>query len=165
MPYAESTLRDTCDHSATLDLEPPSSLQYLSFAHAISSFPGLTTLDFACFSHSKHARPYHRDTKLFHIPDNEELSVLRTGSLITCLRLANWSDDRTLLNKLHTTLFLWDASVPYSFLTTVRPLVAASRLHPLRRSLEPPVPPSSIGSQIPTTRYARTSLRSSSYAS
>ena len=44
---------------------------------------------------------HQHDGKPFHLLDNEEISMLHTGPFIKVLLLVkNWSDDRTLLNKL-----------------------------------------------------------------
>jgi hypothetical protein len=128
-PRGKHLARHVRSLSATLDAEQ---LQSLSFARAVSLFPDQTTLDLASFSHSKHAQPFQRDTKPFLILDDEEVSILRTGPLITCLRLANWSDDSTLLSKrlslCHTSLRTLSlhggASVPCFFPTTSLTLVA-----------------------------------------
>jgi hypothetical protein len=106
-------------------------------------FPNLTTLNLTCFSHSKHTQPYQYDNKPFHIPDEGEVSILRSGPLVDLImgfRFANWSDDRTLLNKLlslyHTSLRTLSlrgrGSVPQFFnrlTTTPRSVKAANSLH------------------------------------
>ena len=88
------------------------------------------------------------------LPYPWKMSILRTGPLITGLRLANWSDDRTLLNKLlslyHTSIRTIRTpsrrgrdSMPQSFIplttTTTSRSVANNPLHTLHLTLEAPV--------------------------
>jgi hypothetical protein len=78
--------------------QQPRCLQPLSFA---CLFPNLTTLDLAYYLRWKATLTHQRDSKSFHILDNEEISMLRTGPLITVPLAKNWSDDRTLLSNSH----------------------------------------------------------------
>jgi hypothetical protein len=135
--------------SSTLDPEQPRCLRPLSFARAVSFFPNLTTLDLACYwySHWKSTLTHQRDSKPFHILGDEEISMLRTGPLITVL--ANRSDNRTLLNKL--SLSTLPPSVHYPLRgsgsalyilpplsTTTWPSVIATPAHPLHLTLGTP---------------------------
>jgi F-box-like len=87
--------------SAALDPEQPGCLQPPSLCHAISLFPNLSELDLACYSFSKpQITSYQRDGKSFSIFDDKALSTLCSGPPISALRLANWSSDTSLLDKL-----------------------------------------------------------------
>jgi len=77
----------------------PGCLQLRSFAHAISLLPGLTILDLACYSRPS-SSSYQHDSKPFVVLRDEKVSILRGGPAITVLRVENWSDDTSVLDKL-----------------------------------------------------------------
>ena len=86
--------------SAVLDPQQPGCLHALSFAHAASLFPNLSELDLAFYPPPKLYPLNEREGKPFFALEDEALSILRSGPRITALRLANWSNDASLLGTL-----------------------------------------------------------------
>lgn len=117
-PRRKNIERHARSLSATLDPKQPRCLQPLSesFSRAVSLFPNPTTLDLPFYSRWKSTLMHQRDSKPFHILNDEQISMLRTSPLIGVL-LAHWSDDRPLFNKL--------LSLPYLPLYTNYHYVAA----------------------------------------
>ena len=85
--------------SAVLDPQQPGCLHAISFAHAASLFPNLSELDLS-FYPPKPCALNEREGKPFCALGDEALSILRSGPLITALRLANWSNDTSILGTL-----------------------------------------------------------------
>ena len=86
--------------SAVIDPQQPGCLHALSFAHAASLFPNLSELDLAFYPPPKlHPLNEHKSKPFFAL-EEEALSILRSGPRITALRLANWSNDTSLLGTL-----------------------------------------------------------------
>lgn len=131
--------------SVTLDPGQPGCLQTHSFSYAVSWFPNLKSLDLAFYSSSKATPSYQSDSKPFLFLKDEEISILRSGPIITVLRLSNWSGDRSLLDRFLT---LYNSSLrtlalrgtPFSFPAPTTSL-SATPLHPLHLTLEPPLAP------------------------
>lgn len=119
---------------------------------------------------------HRRDNKPTYILDREDISMfnLRTVPLITDL-LANWTNDRTLLNKILSfyrtslcALFLRGIGnvfyIVHPLTTTTWPSVIAAPAHTLRLRLETPIYTRSPRlAQIPQSTH--TSSHSSSHAS
>jgi hypothetical protein len=131
--------------SAALDPGQPGCLQPLSLCHAVSLFPNLNELDLTCYPLSKSTTTsYQRDSQS-PIFDHEALSTLYSGPPITTLRLANWSSDTSLLDKL---LAVYQPSLRAlslrgarsSFSTPITSLLTTSH-HALDLTLQPPLSP------------------------
>jgi hypothetical protein len=86
--------------SAVLDPQQPGSLHAISFAHAASLFPNLSELDLSFHPPPKPCALNEPEGKPFCALGDEALSILRSGPPITTLRLANWSNDTSLLGTL-----------------------------------------------------------------
>jgi hypothetical protein len=86
--------------SAVLDPQQPGSLHAISFAHAASLFPNLSELDLSFYPPQKPCALNESEGKPFYALGDEALSILRSGPPITALRLANWSNDMSLLGTL-----------------------------------------------------------------
>jgi hypothetical protein len=82
MGRAERILSDTRDHLAQRWTQNSLAVFGSSFSRSVSLFPNPTTLDLACYSRWTSTSTHQRDSKPFHILDDEEISILRTGLLI-----------------------------------------------------------------------------------
>jgi len=85
----------------TLNPEQP---QLISFAHAVSLLPCLTTLSLTCYPRSKLVSTCRHGIKSFVVLIDEEVFTLRGRPAITALHLTNWSGDHAILNNLLGTL-------------------------------------------------------------
>ncbi|KAI0290432.1 hypothetical protein B0F90DRAFT_1825080 [Multifurca ochricompacta] len=146
---------------AVLDPEQPGCLRPRSFVQAVVSLsPNLIEIDLACYPLSKptpssYQQRQGKQNKQISVFDEEALDKLRSGPSITSLRLANWSSDRLLLEKLLSiygnslrTLSLRGTtnSNPNSNSIPTTPIPLSSPLptplHSLHLTLEPPLTPS-----------------------
>jgi hypothetical protein len=128
--------------SAVLDPQQPGYLHAHSFAHAASLFPNLLELDIAFYPPPKPFPSNEREGEPFIALEDGALSMLRSGPRITALRLANWSNDTSLLGTFLSlyhgslrTLSLRGTPASFSVPSTSTPL-SAPRC-PLSLTLEP----------------------------
>ena len=127
---------------AVFDPQQPGRLHAISFAQAVSLFPNLSELDLAFYPPPKHFLSNRRGSAPIVALEDEALSMLRLGPRITTLRLANWSNDTSLLS---TFLSLYHGSLrtlslrgtPSSFSVPSTPTALSTPLYPISLTLEP----------------------------
>ena len=128
--------------SAVFDPQQPGRLHAFSFTQAVSLFPNLSELDLSFYPPPKLFPSNVRKSEPFVVLEDEALSMLRSGPRITALRLANWSNDTSLLG---TFLSLYHGSLrtlslrgnPSSFSVPPTPTALSTPLYPISLTLEP----------------------------
>jgi hypothetical protein len=130
---------------AVFDPQQPGCLHAFSFAQVVSLFPNLSELD-VTFYPPKPVQSNDREGEPFIALDDKTLSMLRYGPRVTALRLANWSNDTSLLGTFlslyHGTLRILSLrGTPASFSSPSASPRLSTPLCPISLTLEPSLAP------------------------